>query len=244
MLTSAHHAEPVPFRRVPAPVQHTSKLDACFADAPARQLKANEPLFTEGDCKSNAYKIESGAVLIYKILSDGMRQIVSFAFPGDIIGLETGDEHTYDAHTLATTRIRSLPVVSLWRRAAADPALMKELVESLSREITDARDHLLTIGRLCATGRIATFLLALVRRNERRGLDTTNIFLPVRRSDMADFLCLSVETVSRSLTELKISHVISLRGWRQIRVQDRAMLEQLALGEAHIESDKPLRKAA
>ncbi len=244
MLTSAHHAEPVPFRRNVAPVQCASKLDECFADAPGRQLKANEPLFAEGDGKSNAYKIESGAVLIYKILNDGIRQIVSFAFPGDIIGLETGDEHTYDAQTLAATRIRSLPVVTLWRRAAADPGLTKELVEALSREITDARHHLLTIGRLCATGRIATFLLALVRRNERRGLDATNIFLPVRRSDMADFLCLSVETVSRSLTELKISHVISLRGWRQIRVQDRAMLEQLALGEVHIDSDKPLRKAA
>lgn len=61
---------------------------------------------------------------------------------------------------------------------------------------------------------------------------------------MADFLCLSVETVSRSLTELKVSHVISLRGWRQIRIQDRAMLEQLALGEAHLENAKPYRKAA
>lgn len=247
MLTSAHHAEivAVPFRRSSiAAVLRTSKLDLCFADAPSRQLKSNEPLFAEGDTKSNAYKVESGAVLVYKILSDGTRQIVSFAFPGDIIGLESGDEHTYDAQALAATRIRSMPVSALWRRAASDPALAKELLESLSREVTDARDHLLTIGRLCATGRIATFLLALVRRNERNGTDPTNIFLPVRRSDIADFLCLSVETVSRSLTELKISHVISLRGWRQIRIQDRAMLELLATGEVHIDGDKHFRKAA
>jgi CRP-like cAMP-binding protein len=247
MLTSAHHVEAVtlPFPRSAArPVQPGTRLDASFADAPARQLRSNEPLFAEGDCKSNAYKIESGAVLVYKILSDGMRQIVSFAFPGDVIGLEAGDEHTYDAQTLAATRIRSLPIASLWRRAANDPALAKELLESLSRDVAEARDHLLTIGRLCATGRIATFLLALVRRNERKGLDAANIFLPVRRSDMADFLCLSVETVSRSLTELKISHVISLRGWRQIRIQDRAMLEQLAAGEAHIENERCYRKAA
>jgi CRP/FNR family transcriptional regulator len=244
MLTTAHHAETVPFRRSIAPIQCANKLDGCFAEAPARQLKANEPLFAEGDCKLNAYKIESGAVLVYKILNDGMRQIVSFAFAGDIIGLETGDEYAYDAQTLATTRIRSIPVVSLWRRAAGDPALTKELVEALSREITDARDHLLTIGRLCATGRIATFLLALARRNARRGLDAANLVLPVRRSDMADFLCLSVETVSRSLTELKVSHVISLRGWRQIRIQDRAMLERLAMGDLHIAPERPSRKAA
>lgn len=246
MLTSAHQTDvvTVPFRRPVAAVAAVSKLEACFAGAPWRQLKSNEPLFTEGDGKSNAYKVESGAVLIYKILSDGTRQIVSFAFPGDIIGLETGDEHTYDAQTLAATRIRSMPVSVLWRRAAADSVFAQELVHSLSREITDARDHLLTIGRLCATGRIATFLLSLVRRAERKGLDTTNIFLPVRRSDIADFLCLSVETVSRSLTELKISHVISLRGWRQIRIQDRAMLERLASGDMHIDSGKQLRRAA
>lgn len=247
MLTSAHHVEPVtlPFRgRVQATAQKGSKLDTCFADAPARQLKANEPVFAEGDNKSNVYKIESGAVLIYKILNDGMRQIVSFAFPGDLIGLEAGDEHTYDAQTLAATRIRSLPTASLWRKAAEDAGLAKELLETLSRDVTEARDHLLTIGRLCATGRIATFLLALVRRNERKGLDATNIYLPVRRSDMADFLCLSVETVSRSLTELKVSHVISLRGWRQIRIQDPAMLERLATGEAHIENERNIRKAA
>ncbi len=247
MLTSAHHVEAVtlPFlRNAPAVSQKVSKLDAYFAEAPVRQLKSNEPVFAEGDCKSNVYKIESGAVLVYKILNDGMRQIVNFAFPGDVIGLEAGVEHAYDAQTLATTRIRSLPMSSLWRRAADDSGFAKELLETLSRDVADARDHLLTIGRLCATGRIATFLLALARRNERKGIDATNIFLPVRRTDMADFLCLSVETVSRSLTELKISHVISLRGWRQIRIQDRAMLERLASGEAHIESDGHFRKAA
>jgi CRP/FNR family transcriptional regulator, anaerobic regulatory protein len=246
MLTSAHQAEvvTVPFRRPTVAAVAPSRLEACFADAPSRQLKSNQPLFAEGDGKTNAYKVESGAVLIYKLLSDGTRQIVSFAFPGDIIGLEAGDEHACDAQTLAVTRIRSVPVSALWRGAASDPVLAKELFQSLSREITDARDHLLTIGRLCATGRIATFLLSLVRRAERKGLDTTNIFLPVRRSDIADFLCLSVETVSRSLTELKISHVISLRGWRQIRIQDRAMLERLASGEVHIDGDKHLRKAA
>ena len=246
MLTSAHHhAEPItlPFIRNASPAPCGSRLDACFADAPVRQLKSNEPVFAEGDSKVNAYRVESGAILVYKILSDGMRQIVNFAFPGDFVGLESGDEHVYDAQTLATTRLRSLPISSLWRRAAVEPALAKEMLETLSRDVAGARDHLLTIGRLCATGRIATFLLTLARRNERKALDATNIFLPVRRSDIADFLCLSVETVSRSLTELKVSHVISLRGWRQIRIQDRRLLERLASGEVQLD-DKPVRKAA
>ena len=247
MLTSAnHHAEPI---RLPLPNKvapgglGATRLDACFAEAPVRQLKANEPVFAEGDSKLNAYKVESGAVLVYKILNDGMRQIVNFAFPGDVIALEAGDEHVYDAQTLATTRLRSLPISTLWRRAASDPGLAKEMLEAVSRDVAFARDHLLTIGRLCATGRIATFLLTLARRNERRGLDAADIFLPVRRSDIADFLCLSVETVSRSLTELKVARMISLRGWRQIRVLDRRSLESVASGDIQLD-EKAMRKAA
>lgn len=233
MLTSAPHADPLNLnapRTVSATLPST-RLDACFADAPTRQLKSNAPLFADGDRKLNAYRIESGVVLVYKILNDGERQIVSLAFPGDFIGLEAEDAHCYEAQTLSPTRIRSVPTSTLWRRAAEDPALGRDIFGVLSREVAEARTHLLMIGRLSATSRVATFLLSLAQRNARRGFDTINILLPVRRSDIADFLCLSVETVSRSLTELKAAGAISLRGWRQVRIHDADLLESLADGE-------------
>lgn len=233
MLTSAPHADrlTLPTHRAPAAAATVNRLDICFADAPIRQLKSNTPLFADGDRKAHAYRIESGVVLIYKILNDGGRQIVTLAFPGDFIGLEAEDAHCYEAQTLSPTRIRSVPTSTLWRLASEDPVLGRDLYGVLSREVAEARTHLLMIGRLSATGRVATFLQSLVQRNARRGFDTTNILLPVRRSDIADFLCLSVETVSRSLTELKATGAISLRGWRQVRIVDASLLESLAEGE-------------
>ena len=210
--------------------RHAGKLDACFADAPMRQFRSSEMLFADGDLKQHTYKIESGALLVYKILRDGVRQIVNLAFPGDYVGLEAGDTHTYEAQALSLTRIRTLSTGTLWRRAAEDPALARDIVETVSRDFSETRSHLLTIGRLSATGRVATFLLTLVHRNARRKLDPNSLLLPVRRSDIADFLCLSVETVSRSLTELKAAGAISLKGWRYIRVHDVDLLERLADG--------------
>ena len=248
MLTSAHHAEPAstwpPTHSRIAPRPLRCALDDCFAQAPVRQLKAKEPLFAEGDTKSNVYKVESGAVLIYKILNDGFRQIVNFAFPGDYVGLEMSPLYTYDAQTIAPTRIRSVSSIALWRQAREDAKVVDEIFEILSREISAARGHFLTIGRLSAKGRIATFLLALAERNERKSLDAVDIQLPVRRSDIADFLCLSVETVSRSLTELKIARVISLRGWRQVKIANHAALKSLADGETTDNCVSQWRKAA
>lgn len=235
MLTTAHveTVRTLPFPRRSAARIPECSLDTCFEDAPVRELKSNQPLFAEGDTKTNVYKIESGAVLYYKILNDGVRQIVGFAFAGDCVGIEASPLHTYDAQAVGATRLRSLPTAVLWRRASEDAGLTKDLFETLTRQMSDMRQHLLTIGRLSATGRIATFLLALAKHNARAGADPTNLNLPVRRSDMADFLCLSVETVSRSLTELKLSRTISLRGWRQIKIANRAALERLAWGDTH-----------
>lgn len=244
MLTTAQVeiARTLPFPRPAQARRPERKLDACFEDAPVREMKSNQPLFAEGDSKSNVYKVESGAVLLYKILNDGLRQIVGFAFPGDCVGLESASACACDAQAIGTTRLRSLPAAVLWRRAAEDSGLTRELFEALSHQMSETRQHLITIGRLNATGRIATFLRALADRNRRMGTDPLNLTLPVRRSDMADFLCLSVETVSRSLTELKVAGVISLRGWRQIKIGDDDELDRLASGES--DEEHALQRAA
>jgi CRP/FNR family transcriptional regulator len=244
MLTTAHveNLRTLPFPRRPLARSPERKLDACFEGAPVRELKSNQPLFAEGDSKSNVYRIESGAVLLYKILNDGLRQIVGFAFPGDCVGLEASPVCAYDGQAIGTTRVRSLPAAVLWRRATEDSGLTKELFETLSQQMSETRQHLITIGRLSATGRIATFLRALSERNRRMGGDPSDLTLPVRRSDMADFLCLSVETVSRSLTELKLAQIISLSGWRQIHIADDEALERLASGES--EEEYALQRAA
>jgi len=248
MLASTHtieRADTVPFpRAVLSPRPPGRKLDACFAEAHSRQLRPHDPLFAEGDPRSNVYRVETGAVLLYKILHDGLRQIVGFAFPGDFVGLEMLPHHTYDAHAVMPTRVRWLSASKLWRQADEDAVIAKELFETVSQEVSGLRNHLLTIGRLTATRRVAAFLLELSRRNEQKALDRLNILLPVCRSDIADFLCLSVETVSRSLTEMKLARLISLRGWRQVKIIDRPALERFTSGETNVDADGVLRKAA
>jgi len=234
MLTTALLAErtatwPVTTRHAPRPAGRS--LNDCFAIAPVRQLKAKEPLFMEGDAKSDVYKIEIGAVVMYKILSDGQRQVLGFAFPGDFIGLESASVHACDAETIGVTRVRCIPTAMLRRRANEDSTVAAELYEILSKAFSQSQSHFLTIGRLGANGRIATLLLALAKRNEHNSLDPNTIQLPMRRSDMADFLCLTVETVSRSLTELKKAKTISLSGFRHVKLLDRDALEDLACGE-------------
>jgi len=205
-------------------------LDGWFAHAPVHQLKSQQPLFAEGDIKSSVFRVESGAVLIYRILNDGYRQVVRFAFPGDFVGLEFEDTHAHDAQAIGPTRVRCVPAPWLMRRAAEDPELARELYRSLSCDVLGAHDHLFMIGRLNATGRLASFLITLSQRNAQMGLDPVNISLPVRRCDIADFLCVSVETVSRSLAELKLARIVSLAGWRQIKLLNWHALADMAAG--------------
>ena len=236
MLTTGHTIEhPLARFGLHAPVtsrRSVRALDTFFAQAPLRHMKAKEPLFTEGDLKSHVFQVESGAVLVYKILSDGFRQIVNFAFAGDLIGLDASTDYSFDAETIAPTKLRAVSSSALLRHASVNASVAKEMFETLSRDVEEARTHLLTVGRLRATGRLATFLMTLSKRNEAKGFAAETIMLPVRRSDIADFLCLSVETVSRSLTELKEAKVISLCGWRQIKLNDRDALEAIASGES------------
>ena len=247
MLTGLHHASgtPIQFPATPARAADCrSPLASCFANAPARQFKADMLVFSEGDQKSSVYLLESGCIMLCKISGQGSRQIVGFAFPGHFIALEAGSEHTCDAKSLGTSRLRAIPSAQLWRRAIAEPALAKEIFSALSAAVISARQHLLTIGRLSAAGRIATFLTALCERKEQNGPDRGTILLPMRRSDIADYLCLSVETVSRTLTELKHAQIISLRGWRLVKLLNRCALKDLAAGAAEFDGASQLREAA
>lgn len=223
-----------PSRSVGLP-QPRQGLEACFWNAPVRVLRANSPLFAEGDVKSNVYRVDSGAVLLYRVSNAGIRQIVSFAFPGDYVAIEPSPSHACNAQAIGTTRLRSVPRQLLWKRAAEDQGLSLQLFDILTRQLGDLQQQLFAIGRLSATSRIANFLLTVSGRNRRAGLDGDNLVLPVRRTDIADFLYMSVETVSRCLTDLKHAGLIGVRGWRQITINDHDALTQIALkDEEHV----------
>ncbi len=211
-----------------------SSLDQHLSSGAVRVVKAREHIFTAGDARTHVHRVESGAVCLYKIMPDGRRQVIDFAFPGDFIGLGCEQEYTLNAQALEPVRLKCIPAGTLSRMASRDPSLGLKLYEAMSRELAAAQDHLFTIGQRSAAERLACFLLALSRRNARQGRNPALIVLPMTRSDIADFLGLTIETISRTLTKLRSAKVIDLEQCTLVRIINTALLERLAAGEASI----------
>jgi CRP/FNR family transcriptional regulator len=195
-----------------------------------RRVEAKEFLFAEGDTSSHVYRIETGAIALYRMLGDGRRQVMGFAYPGDIVGLGVDDAYTMNAQAVKPTRVRCLSAASLRQSAATDPALGLKLYEAMARELAAARDLMLTTGQRSALERVASFLLALSRRNERNGQDPSAFELPMTRTDIGDFLGLTIETVSRTFTKLKLIQLVELPHSNQVKLLDIDQLKDLAEG--------------
>jgi CRP/FNR family transcriptional regulator len=206
-------------------------LDQTLAQASLRRVEAKEFVFAEGDPTTHVFRVETGAVALYKVRADGRRQIVGFAYPGDLIGLGAEGEHVMNAQAIKPTRLRCLAAATLHRSAAQDPALGLKLYEAVARELAATRDLMLTTGQRSATERVASFLLAFSRRSERNGQDPCDFELPMTRADIGDFLGLTIETVSRTFTKLRTLGLIELPQAARVKVTDLDELESLAGGE-------------
>jgi len=164
-------------------------------------------------------------------LPDGRRQIVDFAYPGDLIGLGAPGEHVFSAQAITLARLRCLPAGLLHEVALHDPQVGMQLYRAMSEQLLAARDLLLTVGQRNATERLGALLLALSRRNARIGADPGRIALPMTRADIADFLSLTIETVSRTFTKLRQAGTIELVQSSLVVIRDPRALERLATGE-------------
>lgn len=200
--------------------------------AGVRRLEAREHLFCEGDPAAHVYRIEQGYVCIYKMMPDGRRQVVDFGYPGDLVGLGAGSEHKTSAHALGVCRVRAVPAAALHQMARQDAKLALSLYDTLAHELEAARGLLLSCCQHSAIERLASFLLMLSRRNERKGQDAATLFLPMTRSDIGDYLGLTIETVSRTFTKMKSMGLIELQQCTTVRLSDASALERLAEGGA------------
>jgi CRP/FNR family nitrogen fixation transcriptional regulator len=198
------------------------------AEAPAlgstRIVAKDEQIFTEGDRAAYFYKVVSGAVRTSKLLSDGRRQIDAFHLAGDIFGIESGDEHRFTAEALGTATVIMYRRCSLETLACGDAGFARQVVAAMMRSLERAQDHMLLLGRKSAMEKIATFLLDMAERVA--GDD--HVDLPMSRTDIADHLGLTIETVSRSLTQLERQGVIELPAHRRtIMLRNKAALRHL-----------------
>jgi CRP/FNR family transcriptional regulator len=214
--------------------RHPLGLEDYLARAVPRRLDTHEHLFCEGDQRTHIYRVESGALSLYRVLQNGRRQVVGFAYPGDLVGLGVAERHVFAAEASAATVVKGVSVGQINQIAAEDPLFAMRLYETLSGELALAREMLVTIGRRDAAERVATFLLALSRRNARVGRDASLILLPMTRSDIADFLGLTTETVSRTITKLTTGRIIDRDQRHAIRLLDTDGLEAVAAGERRV----------
>ena len=205
-------------------------LQEHLAVAPLRKIEARQNVFAEGDRSTHIYRVESGAMSLHRIMPDGRRQILGFVYPGDVIGLGASELHRFNAQAIKPTHLRCLRRSLIDSITRVDPEIGRELYNALSLELAAAHDLLLSTGQRSATERIATFLLAMSRRNQRHNRSAILIDLPMTRADIGDFLGITIETVSRTFTKLRQLDIIDLAQSSCVRILDTDGLEQLAEG--------------
>jgi CRP/FNR family transcriptional regulator, nitrogen fixation regulation protein len=182
----------------------------------------NTEIFGENEPVEYAYKVVSGAVRTYKILSDGRRQVGGFYLPGDFFGLQFADEHILSAEAIVDTKVLVVKRSALAALAGSDAAIGKELLDLTSRELRRMQNRVLLLVK-SAQERVASFLVEMAER----GCANTIVELPMPRQDIADYLGVTIETVSRTLTCLEISGAIEVPSSRRIVLRNRAALNRL-----------------
>jgi len=184
--------------------------------------KKGTEIFGEKEPATYVYQVMSGAVRSYKLLSDGRRQIGAFHLAGDIFGLEIGSDHRFTAEAIIDTTVRLMKRRSLEMVAENDAAVARNLLSMTTSNLRHAEDHMLLLGRKTSLERVAAFLLEMDKRSTAAGV----LALPMCRRDIADYLGLTLETVSRALSRLHDLDILGFIGnnQRQILLRDRVKL--------------------
>jgi CRP/FNR family nitrogen fixation transcriptional regulator len=204
----------------------TSASNALISSSEFSYRKGTE-IYGEKEPAEYVYQVKSGAVRSYKLLSDGRRQIGAFHLGGDIFGLENGSEHRFTTEAIVDTTVRLVRRQSLETVAQNDAKLARNLLSMTTNNLQHAEDHMLLLGRKTSLERVAAFLLEMDKRLTASGI----MALPMSRRDIADYLGLTLETVSRALSRLHELGVLGFIGntQRQIVLLDRQQLESLDL---------------
>jgi CRP/FNR family transcriptional regulator, nitrogen fixation regulation protein len=183
----------------------------------------DEEIYGEDEPSDYVYQVVCGSVRSYKLLSDGRRQIGAFYLPGDVFGLELGPVHRLSAEAVVDTTVRLVKRQSLERAAEVAVNIARSLWTMTASELRHAENHMLLLGRKNAMERVASFLLEMDRRLAVAGM----MALPMSRRDIGDYLGLTLETVSRALSQLHDEGVLGFSGARQIVLRNRQHLRDM-----------------
>jgi CRP/FNR family transcriptional regulator len=207
--------------------EHLGRLDAIVSH---KKLAPGETLFFEGDRSDSLYILTEGCVRLSKMLADGRRQITGFLFPSDFLGLALRERFAYSAEAVDAVAVCRYPKSKLESLLDEFPAMERRLLAVASNELAAAQDQMLLLGRKTALERVASFLLILMRRMQLKGRQNA-VSLPMTRTDIGDYLGLTIETVSRSLSKLKRDRVVRFMTAQDLEIVDAKRLAALAGAE-------------
>jgi len=182
----------------------------------------NSEIYGENEPADYLYKVISGTVRSYRVLNDGRRQVGAFYLPGDIFGLEVGSEHQFSAEAISDCKVLVIKRSALVALANRDGDVARQLWSFTARELNRVQDHVLLLIK-SAQQRVACFLLEMAERLAK----SDAVELPMSRQDIADYLGLTIETVSRTLTQLETEAAIALPSSRRVVLRNRRVLNAL-----------------
>jgi CRP/FNR family transcriptional regulator len=188
---------------------------------------SGEAVFSEEDITTSFYNLLEGVMRLYKLLPDGRRQIVGFALPGDFLGMTQSGRHNFSADAIGAVTVCQFAKAPFGRFIEDRPHLLRRINELAIRELSQARDHMVLLGRRSADEKIATFLLGWRERLFSLKGSSNTVPLPMSRQDIADYLGLTIETVSRTLTKLERHGAIEIVHGG-ISLRDASRVEALA----------------
>ena len=212
-------------RKKPRLLGELGDLSHTRVNAAEYKYSKGAEIYGEAEPAEYIYQVIEGAVRSHKLLSDGRRQIGAFHLVGDIFGLENGNFHRFTAEAIVDTTVCLMKRGSLERVAKTDPAIVRNMLSMTTDNLQHAENHLLLLGRKTSPERVAAFLLEMGRRLPAAGV----MVLPMSRRDIADYLGLTLETVSRALSGLQKKGLLKFLGQtqREIVVMNPAGLAAL-----------------
>lgn len=204
------------------------EIGALEAAMTPMSLSPNQLLVLEGDRRARVYSLTSGMLRLSTALPDGRRQIVGFLMPGDYLGLADDETYSSTAEAVGAATLCTFAAADMEALVERFPRLKSRLLDFTRKALRQARENQMVLGRLTPVEKLAGFLLMMASRAAEHGLPTHPVELPMSRTDIADYLGLTIETVSRSFTKLRSRQLISLASAHRVEIVNPRALSQLA----------------
>ena len=234
---SLSHKAAIPFANQP---EQTRTLKDVFKSQATETLSAGQALFWEGDPAGQIFDVLEGVLRVYKIMPDGRRAIMGFIHPDDVLGVSFQNRYLFTAEAVAEVKVRRFARRRFFALINETPALRPQLFAILCDEMSAAQDQMLLLGRKNAEERVVSFLLAI----HRKSAVGNDIELPMSRLDMADYLGLTIETVSRMMTSLARRGLIVISARHTVTLRKLIALREIAGHDADdADLGAPVRRA-